>query len=144
LVAQPRETCREPVVRYSLLPRLTVLAPTAAEAVSYAGGWLFDQVLAGYWASANRDAGEFDAPDTFDPGRERNRHIAFGAGPHRCVGSNLARMNLRVAIEEVVGRMTDFKLKPGADIDFHSTFNRAPLSVPITFTPTERPQVLPG
>jgi cytochrome P450 len=97
-----------------------------------------------YWASANRDAGEFDAPDTFDPGRERNRHIAFGAGPHRCVGSNLARMNLRVAIEEVVGRMTDFKLKPGADIDFHSTFNRAPLSVPITFTPTERPQVLPG
>jgi hypothetical protein len=55
------------VVRYSLLPRLTVLAPTAAEAVRYAGGWLFDQVLAGYWASANRDAGEFDAPDTFDP-----------------------------------------------------------------------------
>jgi cytochrome P450 len=96
-----------------------------------------------YWASANRDAGEFDAPDTFDPGRERNRHIAFGAGPHRCVGSNLARMNLRVAIEEVVGRMTDFKLKPGADIDFHSTFNRAPLSVPITFTPVERPRVLP-
>jgi hypothetical protein len=55
-------------------------------------------------------------------------------------------MNLRVAIEEVVGRMTDFKLKPGADIDFHSTFNRAPLSVPITFTftPAERPQALPG
>ena len=90
------------------------------------------------WASANRDEAEFAAPDAFDLDRERNRHIAFGAGPHRCVGSNLARMNLRVAIGEVVRRLHDIKLQPGADIDFHSTFNRAPLSVPITFTPGER------
>jgi len=88
-----------------------------------------------YWASANRDAAEFDDPDTFDPARERNRHMAFGAGPHRCVGSNLARMNLRIAIDEIAKRLRDLKLQPGADIDFHSTFNRAPLSVPITFTP---------
>jgi cytochrome P450 len=88
-----------------------------------------------YWASANRDEAEFPAPDTFDLERERNRHIAFGAGPHRCVGSNLARMNLRVALTEVLRRLHDIKLAPGADITFHSTFNRAPLSVPITFTP---------
>jgi len=56
-------------------------------------------------------------------------------GPHRCVGSNLARMNLRVALAELVRRLTDIRLKPGADIGYHSTFNRAPLSVPITFTP---------
>ncbi|HMD91109.1 MAG TPA: cytochrome P450 [Trebonia sp.] len=91
-----------------------------------------------YWASANRDEAEFPAPDAFDAGRERNRHIAFGAGPHRCVGSNLARMNLRVALGELVRRLGDVKLQPGADIDFHSTFNRAPLSVPITFTPGAR------
>ena len=91
-----------------------------------------------YWASANRDEAEFIAPDTLDLDRERNRHIAFGAGPHRCVGSNLARMNLRVAIDEIVRRLRDVKLQPGADIGFHSTFNRAPLSVPITFTPGER------
>ena len=91
-----------------------------------------------YWASANRDEAEFTAPDAFDVGREPNRHIAFGAGPHRCVGSNLARMNLRVALGELVRRLGDVKLQPGADIDFHSTFNRAPLSVPITFTPGER------
>jgi cytochrome P450 len=91
-----------------------------------------------YWASANRDAAEFDHPDTFDPARERNRHIAFGAGPHRCVGSNLARMNLRIAIDEIAQRLRDLKLKPGADINFHSTFNRAPLTVPITFTPGQR------
>jgi cytochrome P450 len=88
-----------------------------------------------YWASANRDAAEFEDPDSFDLDRERNRHITFGAGPHRCVGSNLARMNLRIALEEIVRRVTDIKLRPGADIDFHSTFNRVPLSVPITFTP---------
>jgi cytochrome P450 len=91
-----------------------------------------------YWASANRDEAEFSAPDTFDLDRERNRHIAFGAGPHRCVGSNLARMNLRVAIDEIVRRLADVRLRPGADIGFHSTFNRAPLSVPITFTPRAR------
>jgi cytochrome P450 len=91
-----------------------------------------------YWASANRDEAEFTAPDTFDLDRERNRHIAFGAGPHRCVGSNLARMNLRVAIDEIVRRLADVRLKPDADIGFRSTFNRAPLSVPITFTPGAR------
>jgi cytochrome P450 len=93
-----------------------------------------------YWASANRDEAEFTAPDTFDAGRERNRHIAFGAGPHRCVGSNLARMNLRVALGELVRRLHDVKLQPGAGIDFHSTFNRAPLSVPITFSPSAPPR----
>jgi cytochrome P450 len=67
-------------------------------------------------------------PVTIDP-------AAFGAGPHRCVGSNLARMNLRIAFAEIVRRLTDIKLRPGADIEFHSTYNRAPLSVPITFSP---------
>jgi cytochrome P450 len=93
-----------------------------------------------YWASANRDEAEFTAPDAFDAGRERNRHIAFGAGPHRCVGSNLARMNLRVALGELVRRLGDVRLQPGANIDFHSTFNRAPLSVPITFSPSSPPR----
>jgi cytochrome P450 len=88
-----------------------------------------------YWASANRDEAEFDSPDDFNPDREQNRHIAFGAGPHRCVGSNLARMNLRVALDVVARRLRDIKLAPGADVGFHSTFNRAPLSVPITFSP---------
>lgn len=90
------------------------------------------------WASANRDEAEFGEPDAFDLDRTRNRHIAFGAGPHRCVGSNLARMTLRVAFEEIVRRLDDIKLVPGADVEFHSTFNRAPLSAPITFTPGTR------
>jgi cytochrome P450 len=91
-----------------------------------------------YWASANRDEDEFDHPDEFDPDRLVNRHIAFGAGPHRCAGSNLARMNLRIAFEELVERLRDVRLQPGAAIRYHSAMNRAPVSVPITFTPGPR------
>jgi cytochrome P450 len=91
-----------------------------------------------YWASANRDADEFADADSFDPDRVANRHIAFGAGPHRCAGSNLARMNLRIAFEELVPRVRDVRLQPGAGIEYHSAMNRAPVTVPITFTPGPR------
>jgi cytochrome P450 len=97
-----------------------------------------DKVLI-YWASANRDEGEFPEPDRFDPTRRSNRHLAFGAGPHRCAGSNIARLNLRVALEEIVTRLHDVRLQDGAEpIHYHTVMNRAPLSVPITFTPGPR------
>jgi cytochrome P450 len=92
-----------------------------------------DKVLI-HWASANRDAGEFPGPDAFDLARERNRHLAFGAGPHRCVGSSLARMNMRVAFEELLRRLHDIRLAPGAEIRYHAGLTRSPRSVPITFT----------
>ena len=88
-----------------------------------------------YWASANRDAAEFPCPHAFDPERESNRHLSFGAGPHRCAGSNLARMNLRIAVGELVDRLRDVRLDDGADIRFHSVLNRAPEAVPIRFRP---------
>jgi cytochrome P450 len=97
-----------------------------------------DRVLLS-WVSANRDADEFDGPDGFDLDRRSNRHVAFGAGPHRCAGSHLARMNLRVALTEVLRRMSDIRLQDeAAPIAFHSMYNRAPVAVPITFTPGPR------
>ena len=91
------------------------------------------------WVSANRDEQEFSCPAQFDLARERNRHIAFGAGPHRCAGSNLARMNLRISIGELVRRLDDLRLADGVDeIAFHSVYSRAPLQVPIAFTPGAR------
>jgi cytochrome P450 len=96
-----------------------------------------DKVLV-YWASANHDGDEFADPDAFAVDRAANRHLAFGAGPHRCIGSNLARMNLRVAIEELVRRLDNLALADRADIRFHSTLTRAPLTLPITFTPGPR------
>jgi cytochrome P450 len=60
--------------------------------------------------AANRDPEVFDDADQFIIDRERNRHLAFGVGIHRCIGSNLARMELRVAIEEWMRAIPDFEL----------------------------------
>jgi cytochrome P450 len=87
------------------------------------------------WVSANRDEAEFTDPDNFDLDRKRNRHLAFGAGPHRCPGSNFARMTLRIALEELLSRLENIRLREQGPIEFHSANNRSPLSVPITFTP---------
>jgi cytochrome P450 len=91
------------------------------------------------WASADRDEAEFANPHEFDPLRPSNRHLAFGAGPHRCAGSNLARLNLRVAFEELVRRLDDFRLAvPASEIHWHTGFSRTPLHVPITFSARPR------
>ena len=60
--------------------------------------------------AANRDPEVFEQADEFVIDRERNRHLAFGLGIHRCIGSNLARMELRVAVEEWIRRIPDFEL----------------------------------
>jgi cytochrome P450 len=64
--------------------------------------------------AADVDAGEFPEPARVDFARERNRHLAFGGGPHRCLGSHLARLELRVAMEEWHRRIPDYALAPGA------------------------------
>lgn len=63
-----------------------------------------------YWASGSRDPGMFDDPDTFRADRERNAHLAFGHGPHYCVGAPLARLELRVAIDRFLQRTGSFRL----------------------------------
>jgi cytochrome P450 len=91
------------------------------------------------WASANRDEDEFPDPDRFDLDRQSNRHLSFGAGPHRCAGSNLARLNLRIAVHEVVQRLEGLRLEvPEDEVPFHTAFNRSPLSLPISFSPGPR------
>ncbi|MBL7496812.1 cytochrome P450 [Frankia sp. CNm7] len=96
-----------------------------------------DKVLL-YWASANHDADEFTDPDAFDAARSPNRHVAFGAGPHRCLGSNVARLNLRVALEELTRRLDDIKVADDSEIHFHNTLTRAPNSLRIAFRPGPR------
>lgn len=63
--------------------------------------------------AANTDEAEFERADRVELDREANRHIAFGAGPHRCLGSHLARLELRVALEEWHRRIPDYRIKPG-------------------------------
>ena len=64
--------------------------------------------------AANVDPAEFTDPTRVDFERENNRHIAFGAGAHRCLGSHLARMELRAALEEWHRRIPEYEIKAGA------------------------------
>ncbi|MFJ9036781.1 cytochrome P450 [Streptomyces sp. NPDC102406] len=58
--------------------------------------------------SANRDREVFPDPDTFDLRRRPNKHVAFGIGPHYCVGHTVARVTLRILFTELLSRFTDF------------------------------------
>jgi cytochrome P450 len=66
-----------------------------------------------FLGAANRDQAEFDHPDDLDIDRERNRHLAFGLGHHRCIGSNVGRLNVTIALEELLSRLGDFRVTPG-------------------------------
>ncbi|MFJ7996551.1 cytochrome P450 [Streptomyces sp. NPDC096310] len=62
------------------------------------------------WASANRDPGQFLAPETFDPTRDARGHLAFGHGPHYCPGASLARLENEIAVTSLVRRFTELPL----------------------------------
>ncbi|MDQ1447291.1 MAG: hypothetical protein QOC79_262, partial [Actinomycetota bacterium] len=85
--------------------------------------------------AANVDAEEFDDPDDVRLDRESNRHLAFGGGPHRCLGSHLARMELRVAMEEFHKRIPDYELAEGAEIHFSPGIRQAD-NLPLVFPTT--------
>ncbi|WP_340314930.1 cytochrome P450 [Rhizorhabdus argentea] len=64
-------------------------------------------------AACHRDAAEFNDPDTFDPDRRSNNHIAFGTGIHACLGAHLARLELRIALEEWHKIIPRYRIKRG-------------------------------
>jgi cytochrome P450 len=100
------------------------------------------------FTAANRDARQFDNPEEIQLGRTPNRHLAFGLGHHRCIGSNIARLNFRVSLEEILRRFGPFRLAEGF------VPQRAPgqlwelKSLPLEFAPARRERVaetaLPG
>jgi cytochrome P450 len=85
--------------------------------------------------SANRDPDTFCHPGDFDINRSPNRHLSFGAGVHRCLGSHLGRVELTIALEELHRRIPDYQLVESDPPVFHSTQVRGCLRMPITFTP---------
>jgi cytochrome P450 len=97
-----------------------------------------ESVIVNY-ASANRDPSEFPEPDRCILDRQANRHLGFGAGVHRCLGSNLARLEFQVGVEQVLSRMPDFALAPGIDAPFHgNSVTRGYRRIPVVFSPGER------
>jgi cytochrome P450 len=92
-----------------------------------------DKVLMNFPA-ANRDPNEFPDADKVVLDRAHNRHVAFGSGIHRCAGSNLARMELRVALEEWLHRIPDFTLAQGAEVTWAGGQVRGPRILPVVFS----------
>ena len=81
--------------------------------------------------SANRDEKVFPDADCVILDRQENRHSAFGLGIHRCLGSNLARMELRVALEEWMSRYPDFELSDPDSVTWSKGQVRGPRSLPM-------------
>ena len=83
--------------------------------------------------AANRDPAMFPDADKVLIDRKENRHAAFGLGIHRCVGSNLARMEMTVAIEEWLKRIPDFRLDPAGQVTWSEGTVRGPRQLPMLF-----------
>jgi hypothetical protein len=88
------------------------------------------QVLLSYPA-ANRDPAKFPHANTVLIDRAHNPHAAFGLGRHRCLGSNLARMEMRVALEEWLQRYPRFTLQEGASVTWSEGTVRGPRTIPV-------------
>jgi cytochrome P450 len=87
--------------------------------------------------AANIDPGEFPDADMVDLERAGNRHLAFGGGVHRCLGSHLARLEMRVALEELHRRLPDYAVKPGETLRYTMGI-RAVDYMPLVFTPVAK------
>lgn len=97
------------------------------------------------WLSANHDENEFDRPDEIILDRAPNRHVAFGLGPHRCIGSHLARLMSSVMVKAVLDRIPDYTV----DVEnVHQYLGNPSMTglgtLPVAFTPgksqqTQRP-----
>lgn len=96
------------------------------------------------WGSANRDPEAFERPDEMLLDRQPNRHLTFGVGGHRCLGSHLARVEMRVVLSETLRRLGDFTVLHD-EVRWPTSvgilYGRA--HIPATFTPTATGQALP-
>lgn len=91
------------------------------------------------WLSANRDEAVFERPDEVILDRAPNPHLAFGVGPHRCIGMHMARTMFQVLVTEVLTRIPDFEVDLGATQLYAGNPElNGVVRMPITFTPGPR------
>lgn len=88
------------------------------------------------WLAANHDENEFERPDEILLGRNPNRHLAFGLGPHRCIGSHLARTMAEVMVKAVLDRIPDYVVdEAGVDVYLGNPAMTGLGKLPVTFAP---------
>jgi cholest-4-en-3-one 26-monooxygenase len=135
-IAATVEECLRWVTPILNMNRVTTADVAVGDRIIPAGS----QVLMCY-VSANRDEAVFEQPFAFDIARHPNPHLAFGFGPHFCLGSSLARLEIRVVLTELLTRLPDLHLAdPAAPPAYsHSSFVRGIQSLPVEFTPVAGP-----
>lgn len=82
-------------------------------------------------ASANRDERQFEDADRFDIHRPRNEHLAFGHGVHHCIGAGLARLQARIALEEVLKRFPEWEVDWARAVQAHTSTDRGWQTLPV-------------
>jgi cytochrome P450 len=87
------------------------------------------------WAAANVDPTQYHDPLRVDFDRGRTSHIVFASGTHRCLGSHLARMELRIALDELLTRIPDYTVPTVDELVYDNVSVRAVTKLPITFAP---------
>jgi cytochrome P450 len=130
------DNAREELLRWAspvIYMRRTATRDTEIGGTVIAAG---DKVVM-YFGAANRDPAMFTNPDTLDLSRQPNAHVAFGGGPHVCLGQHLARLEIDAILREVLTRMQDFEIPASPDW-LASTFISGPRSMPVRFRPGPR------
>jgi cholest-4-en-3-one 26-monooxygenase len=115
------EIATEELIRY--VTPIHNMCRVATEDVELAGGAVKtgDQIVLMY-AAANRDPEHFDEPERLDLTRYPNRHLAFGFGTHFCLGASLARMEIRLFLEELARRVSALRLVPDSIEEMPNAF----------------------
>jgi cytochrome P450 len=134
LIAEPKiiPNTVEEILRYD--PPIQNLARTVRKDVTVAGVDMVagDRVLL-CWASANRDASQFSDADSLVIDRPNNAHVGFGNGVHRCLGANLARLEMRIILEEVLRRIPGFRIADEDGVVIGGVLARGPRVLPIAW-----------
>jgi cytochrome P450 len=130
LVADPSKipAAIEELLRFesAVHPSRTVTSPCTLRGVALNPG---DRIVIPY-ASADRDESVFDQADQIIIERSPNRHFAFGGGSHRCLGSHLARLEMRIAFEEILGQIPRFSVPDDVPIKAFGGQTRSLVSLP--------------
>ncbi len=117
-----------------LLRRYTLTAPIrrAIRDTELGGRRIAEgDLIVTYLSAADLDPREFPDPGKFDLARENKAHLIFGAGPHRCLGSHLARIELQALYQTVLEKLPEFRLDPDKRPVFHAGNMLAVSSLPI-------------
>ena len=135
LLADPsvRPTAIEEFLRFD--PPIPGFARTAETDVDVRGTTIRagEKVLL-MWASANHDEDAFDRPEELVLDRRANRHLTFGSGPHVCPGAPLARLELRIALDEILRRLPDYQVTDGQSAERCYGQVRGFQTLPVVFT----------